>query len=615
MAINNGFDTRYHDINNTDTRRRKGSFFTPRVWVERSQEYIKACLGDDWQDNYYIWDCAAGTGNLLTGLTNKYNIYASTLDKQDVDVIQERINNDIQALPSHVFQFDFLNDDFSRLPQSLQDIISDPIKRKKLVIYINPPYVVAKTSNTTKTKLKYKKELGKASSDLCAQFLMRIHNEIKGCIIAEFSKLTALQAPTFSIYRQHFKADLMRMFIVPGDTFDNVKGQFPIGFKIWNTDSNNVFKSTITDVYDKNNENIGTKELISYDGMKRINEWYKQFYDNKNDAEIGILHHGRNDFQHMNITFISNNNTHDNTSIITPNNLRYACMYYAVQKCIKATWINDRDQFLYPKETIGTKKIISYDGMKLINAMLEDIKGLDYKIELAHMLSVGSDFQHQNVCFIDGIIANRMNGGRHTILTDTNFIVVSIFYAVYHSIKATWINDRDQFLYPHDSYKSDIMFHNDCLAYTLFTNNIQYKYCKDGNNYFIPFTEEDVNTKERYKTSFMTDYMNGKYTYKIDDLFTNGTYKNDKLVFSKEAQDVFDSAKKLYTYYHKQKNSNPNAALYDIKEYFQGRNSKGRMNSKSDDVYYTECLNAMNRALDVLRGSIAEKTYKYGFLI
>ena len=60
-----------------DIRERKGAFFTPRQWVELSQKYLTDYLGENWQDDYYIWDCAAGTGNLLAGLTNKYNIYAS----------------------------------------------------------------------------------------------------------------------------------------------------------------------------------------------------------------------------------------------------------------------------------------------------------------------------------------------------------------------------------------------------------------------------------------------------------------------------------------------------------------------------------------------------------
>jgi len=66
----------------------------------------------------------------LAGLTNKYNIWASTLDKADVDVMKDRIENGANLLESHVFQFDFLNDDFSKLPQGLQDIINDERKVK-----------------------------------------------------------------------------------------------------------------------------------------------------------------------------------------------------------------------------------------------------------------------------------------------------------------------------------------------------------------------------------------------------------------------------------------------------------------------------------------------------
>ena len=67
-----------------DVRERKGSFFTPAIWVEKSQEYLANTLGENWQDEYYIWDCCAGTGNLLAGLTNKYNIWASTRVLADV---------------------------------------------------------------------------------------------------------------------------------------------------------------------------------------------------------------------------------------------------------------------------------------------------------------------------------------------------------------------------------------------------------------------------------------------------------------------------------------------------------------------------------------------------
>lgn len=114
-----------------DIRERKGAYFTPRIWVEKSQEYMAEYFGENYQDEYYIWDCAAGTGNLLAGLTNKYNIYASTLDMADVQVMRDMAEHKTaNLLKEHIFQFDFLNDDFSQLSQSLQDIINDPEKRK-----------------------------------------------------------------------------------------------------------------------------------------------------------------------------------------------------------------------------------------------------------------------------------------------------------------------------------------------------------------------------------------------------------------------------------------------------------------------------------------------------
>lgn len=114
-----------------DIRERKGAFFTPRIWVELSQKYLTDYLGENWQDDYYIWDCAGGTGNLLAGLTNKYNIYASTIDQADVNVMQERIEHGANLLKNNVFQFDFLNDEFipiskgGKLPDSLYQIITN----------------------------------------------------------------------------------------------------------------------------------------------------------------------------------------------------------------------------------------------------------------------------------------------------------------------------------------------------------------------------------------------------------------------------------------------------------------------------------------------------------
>ncbi|WP_428845615.1 hypothetical protein [Helicobacter kayseriensis] len=101
-----------------DVRERKGAFFTPKIWVQKSQEYLAKALGEDWQEEYYIWDCAGGTGNLLSGLSNPRNVFCSTLDQADVDVIKERIKNGANLFENHIFQFDFLNDEFFDTPSS-----------------------------------------------------------------------------------------------------------------------------------------------------------------------------------------------------------------------------------------------------------------------------------------------------------------------------------------------------------------------------------------------------------------------------------------------------------------------------------------------------------------
>lgn len=508
-----------------DIRERKGAFFTPRKWVELSQKYLADYLGEDWQDDYYIWDCAAGTGNLLLGLTNKYNIYASTLDQADVNVMHERIEHGANLLKSHVFKFDFLNDDFTKLPQSLQDIINDDAKRKKLIIYINPPYaegdnirgIGRKDVHISKIHSKYQTLMGKASSEMFAQFFTRIYQEIPHCVLAEFSTLKILQAPNFSDFRIFFRASLEKIFVVPADTFDNVKGDFPIGFFIWDTTKKEIFENTIADVFDKNGSFIGTKAIINYDNSKYISDWLE----------------------------------------------------------------------------INSKNIS--------------------KNYIGHIASVGNDFQNQRMIFVDNEEKeNWKKGGRHTRIAAENLIVASIFFAVRKVISATWLNDRDQFLFPNENWKTDEEFQNDCLTYTIFNTNVQSIY---GINHWIPFTEQEVNAQEKFASNFMTDFIKGKSKIENpNNLFGSEIIKQNPLQFSNDAKAVFDAGRELWKYYHSKNDINVNASFYDIREYFQGRNELGRMNSKSNDKEYTELLRVLRSKLDLLADKIIPKIYEYEFL-
>ena len=344
-----------------DIRERKGSFFTPQIWVEKSQEYLAAVLGENWQSEYYIWDCAAGTGNLLNGLTNYRNVWASTVDKADVDVMRDRIENGWSMFDNHVFQFDFLNDDFDKCPDELREILSDAEKRKHLIVYINPPYAEAGTgtgrskagiTNTSKVYQKYKPLIGKAAKELYALFFIRIFAEISGCVLGCFSKLKVFQASNFQDFRNAFKANLEKMFIVPATTFDNVTGQFPIGFFVWNCGSAPTNSEIVADVFDMKGNVLPQKTIFfDYARTLKINDWLKTFSSTEQE-KIGVLMADAPDFANQKYICVlsEKTNRHGIFFEIDKGNLLQSCVYFAVRLCIKPIWYNDREQFLFPND-------------------------------------------------------------------------------------------------------------------------------------------------------------------------------------------------------------------------------------------------------------------------
>ncbi|EAJ0349051.1 hypothetical protein YZ38_06950 [Campylobacter lari] len=525
-----------------DIRERKGAFFTPRIWVDKACEYLSKALGKDYEEKYYIWDCAGGTGNLLANFTNAKNVFCSTIDKADVDVIHERIKNGANLFENHVFQFDFLNDEFfdkaddkgnviykSKLPLNLQEILKDENKRKKLIIFINPPYAEAGTtsamSGSGKHKKgvsldnyvyeKYKDILSSARNELFAQFYIRIYCEIDGAILATFSTLKYVNSSNFVKFRETFKAKFLKGFIAPSYTFDNVKGNFPIGFLIWDMNQKDNLKKVRLDVFNENGNFLGKKNFYSNHNL-HIGKWISKFKNKNIPLNLGMMNTGRMDFQHQNLVYI-----------------------------------------------------------------MHDTKDLGHSI----------------------------------FLTYNNLIVCAIFFSVRHAIKATWLNDRDQFLYPNKTYQNDKEFQSDCLAFMLFHGQNKIS-TKEGVNHFIPFSEKELGiTQEAFKSDFMYKFINGKIKNE-DVLFDD---ELDKVEFSNEAKELLKTGKELFKYYHTHKEKAGylvNASLYDIKDFFQGRDEKGKMNipSKAKDEHYKILLSDLNLALDVLAKKIEPKIYEYGFL-
>ena len=174
------------------------------------------------------------------------------------------------------------------------------------------------------------------------------------------------------------------------------------------------------------------------------------------------------------------------------------------------------------------------------------------------------------------------------VTSANNIAPAVVYFAVRWSEDATWLNDRDQFLYPHTDPLQDEDFINDCLVFSIFHGNNHISVTK-GDNHWIPFSESQlgVNTKPFDNTT-------------IYDCLTSRNIPDN---LSEEARGVYDTGLKIFHYYHTGNNGKPfqtslcgkfkynvDAALYDIRQFFQSTNDKGHMKVKSEDKYYQSLI-------------------------
>lgn len=109
-----------------------GAFYTPKIWVDELHKMLSSHLGEDWKDKYIVWDASCGPATLTRDYKFK-NLFLSTLEQVDIDIIKESGYNP----EATVFQFDFLNDPLSKLPDELQKHLQNGAK---FVFLNNPPF-------------------------------------------------------------------------------------------------------------------------------------------------------------------------------------------------------------------------------------------------------------------------------------------------------------------------------------------------------------------------------------------------------------------------------------------------------------------------------------------
>jgi hypothetical protein len=257
-----------------DERKFTGAYYTPLHVVDKAYDKLTETLGKNWQREYIVWDMCCGVGNLEVKHSNPRNICMSTLEQPDVDVMKATKT----CVAAQRFQYDYLNDDITddgQIDYSLSNKVPAGLRAaiaagKKILVLINPPYAEsgdtlgkeAKSDVATTRVGTRMGDYGYATRELFTQFVARIALEIPSATLAMFSKLKYVNAPNFEKFRVAWKATYLGGFVVHSKAFDGLKGDFPIGFLIWNTARKNEVIEISAEVLNKKAKPVGTQVLL-----------------------------------------------------------------------------------------------------------------------------------------------------------------------------------------------------------------------------------------------------------------------------------------------------------------------------------------------------------------
>lgn len=530
-----------------DERVFKGAYYTPLSVVDKAYDKLSDTLGNNWQKEYIVWDMCCGVGNLEVKHSNPRNIFMSTLDQADIDVMKATKT----CVAAERFQYDYLNDDIddfgqidysltNKMPEALRTAIADG---KKILVLINPPYAEATNSDnisaeSTDSKTGVSKtrigaimnnsNYGYAARELFVQFMARIAKELPTVTLAMFSTLKYVNAPNFEEFRKQWSGDYLDGFVVHSRAFDGINGDFPIGFLIWKTDQST--RKTISEIsvnaLDRNALPVGEKKFYNLPVTTYLNAWIKRL---KTDT--------------VNIPL--------KNAVVPQTN-----------KAKVSTWVS------------------SAIGYFWCNA---------------------NDMQQANQT---ALLSSVFSAGNGYYVTPDNLWQVAVVFSVRRLIKPTWLNDRDQFLQPTEPLTEE--FKSDCLVWMLFSGsnltagaaNLSWS---DKNwslvNHFIPFTEVEVDSPERFESDFMVQYMLDKE-------------------FSIEAQAVLTAGKELWKSFFSEidvhslreefKLNRPDVGWYQVRNALSARNKSGDyqpINFESFEIAYK-----------ALSEKLRPQVYELGFL-
>lgn len=405
-----------------ETRRRKGEFFTPTIWVDEAHKMISEAFGENWKEEFVVWDPAAGTLNLTRDYKFK-ELYCSTIEESDLKTAEQMKYN-----PEAVkFQYDFLNDGIidgkidiendSKLPEGLKKAL---LEGKKMIVLMNPPYGTAGNAKadtdsksgialTQLNNIMKNENWGSSSQQLYAQFLFKL-SKLNNVRICMFSPPLFMSGTSYKEFRNKF-LDVYGFesgFLMNAGEFDGTS-DWGLSFTIW-TEVKEL-KNDFCLVVKKSNElgeisYLFDKIVYNLDDYVESSKWVREEVKKLKTKDvpqissgITIKQKGTGRIVENAIGYFANdsNQVMNNTmgvalftsafshshGLSIKDNFNKVVTLFTARKSIKSDWINQKDNYMAPNESHPDWQQFQYDSIvySLFNTSSNQssLRQIDYK--------------------------------------------------------------------------------------------------------------------------------------------------------------------------------------------------------------------------------------------
>lgn len=374
-----------------ETRRRKGEFFTPTIWVDEAHKMITQAFGENWKEEYVVWDPASGTLNLTRDYSFK-ELYCSTIEASDLQTADQMGYN-----PEAVkFQYDFLNDGIvdgkidiegdTKLPEGLKRAL---LECKKMIVFMNPPYGTAGNAGTSEgdhksgiamtelNKMMKFEKWGASSQQLYAQFLYRLtkYQNVKICL---FSPPLFMSGSSYKEFRKKYFDfyGFDRGFLMNAGEFDGTS-DWGLSFTIWSdvTDNRSDFELSVGSSNELGDVEFFTNKIIyNLDDKVEASKWVRYEIDKMKTFDapqissgIKIKQHGTGRLVEGSIGYFANDSNQVMNNVMgvslftsafshshglsVKNNINKVFALFTARKVIKVDWTNQKDNYCKPNES------------------------------------------------------------------------------------------------------------------------------------------------------------------------------------------------------------------------------------------------------------------------